>query len=135
MAELSQLTQLKLLINLSRIDGEVAERERNYINTIGQANGISEKEIGPLYDQNHEIIIPEKLTADQKFQYLFSLVQLMKIDERLYKDEIQYCAKVSSKLGYGPGALFDFILHVKATSSMISDEGETLKKLIAKHLL
>src|SRR6478736_3239984 len=95
-----KLSQVKLLTNLARIDGEVAEKERTYIYTIGEANGISESVIKPLFNHDHEIIVPTKLTTDQKFDYIFSLVQLMKIDERLYKTEIQYCAKITSKLGY-----------------------------------
>src|SRR6478609_2553554 len=130
---MEKLSQIKLLINLARIDGEVAEKERAYIYTIGGANGISESVIKPLFSQDHEIIVPTKLTKDQKFDCIFSLVQLMKIDERLYKKEIQYCAKVTSKLGYSQNALFDLMLHVKATTAS-PDEVEALKKLITKHL-
>lgn len=130
---MEKLSQIKLLINLARIDGEVAEKERAYIYTIGGANGISESVIKPLFNQDHEIIVPTKLTKDQKFDYIFSLVQLMKIDERLYKNEIQYCAKITSKLGYSQDALFDLMLHVKATA-LSPDEVEALKKLITKHL-
>jgi uncharacterized tellurite resistance protein B-like protein len=131
---ISKLLQIKSLINLARIDGEVAEKERTYIYTIGKANGISENVITPLFNQDHEIIIPTKLSKEEKFQYIFSLVQLMKIDERLYKNEIQYCAKVTSRLGYSQEALFDLMLHVNPSSSLASDEAEVLKKLIAKHL-
>jgi hypothetical protein len=108
-----KLLQIKSLITLARIDGEVAEKERSYIYTIGEANGISESMIKPLFNQDHEIIVPTQLTADEKFQYIFSLVQLMKIDERLYKNEIRYCAKITSKLGYNQEALFDLMLLLK----------------------
>ena len=130
---MAELSQIKLLINLARIDGEVAEKERSYIYRIGEANGVSENVLKPLFDQDHEIIVPTRLTKDQKFDYIFSLVQLMKIDERLYKNEIQYCAKITSKLGYSPDALFDLMLHLKTTTSS-PNEVEALKKLIAKHL-
>ena len=129
---MEKLPQIKLLITLARIDGEVAEKERNFIYTIGTANGISESVLKPLFDQDHDIIVPTKLTKDEKFQYIFSLVQLMKIDERLYKNEIQYCAKITSKLGYNQNALFDLMLHVKVSSST-SEDIVALKKLIEKH--
>lgn len=129
-----KLAQIKLLINLARIDGEVAEKERAYIYTIGKANDISEAVIAPLFHQDHAIIVPTQLTQEEKFQYIFSLVQLMKIDERLYKKEIQYCARISARLGYRQEALFDLMLHVNAAISPASDEADVLKKLIAKHL-
>jgi hypothetical protein len=126
------LHQLKLLINLARIDGAVADREQQYIINIGTANGVSEDAIRPLFNSNHEIIVPTDLTDDQKFNYIFSLVQLMKIDERLYKEEIRYCSQVASKLGYDQGVMFELMLHVRA--AMGGDELEGLKKLTAKYL-
>src|ERR1700755_2836888 len=126
------LNQLKLLINLARIDGGVAEREEKYIYNIGAANGVSANDLRPLLKEDHEVIVPKGLNNDQKFEYIFSLVQLMKIDERLYKDEIRYCSKVASKLGYNQNVMFDLMLHVK--SAMGPNELDELKKLTAKYL-
>ena len=126
------LNQLKLLINLARIDGAVGEREENYILNIGSANGIPAESIRPLFNTAHDVIVPADLTNDQKFNYLFSLVQLMKIDERLYKDEIRYCSRVAARLGYDEAVMFDLMLHVK--SVMGTNEKEDLKKLVSKYL-
>jgi len=126
------LPQLKLLINLARIDGEVADREQKYITNIGLANGIPIGDISPLFSRDHEIIVPSGLTNDQRFEYIFSLVQLMKIDERLYQDEIRYCSKVASKLGYDQSVMFELMLHVR--SVMEANELEALKQLTAKYL-
>src|SRR5450631_2057595 len=108
------IPQLKLLINLARVDGEVAEKEMQYITNIGQANGIPLGDIMPLFSQDHDLIIPANLNHDERFAYIFSLVQLMKIDERIYKEEIHYCAKVAAKLGYEQSVMFDLMLHVRA---------------------
>jgi uncharacterized tellurite resistance protein B-like protein len=127
------LQQVKLLINLARIDGEVAEREQSYIRNIGMANGLAASEINPLFSQRHELIIPDNLTNDQKFNYIFSLVQLMKIDERMYKEEILFCSKIASKLGYNQDVMFDLMLHVRS-AAMANDEMTALKKLTEKYL-
>lgn len=126
-------TQLKLLINLARIDGEVAERERNYIYNIGRANGFAEVVVEPLFEKQHEVIIPAHLTPDQKFDYIVSLVQLMKIDERLYKEEIKYCSLVAAKLGYNKDVMFELMLNVKS-ATMQPDEMAALKSLTSKYL-
>lgn len=126
------LAHLKLLINLARVDGSVAEKERTYILNIAKANGISAEEIGPLFSQQHDLIIPNDMSDDQRFDYIFSLIQLMKIDERLYKDEIRYCARVASRLGYDQAIIFDLMLHVREI--MQSHELDELRKLTAKHL-
>jgi uncharacterized tellurite resistance protein B-like protein len=127
------LAQMKLLINLARIDGEVAERERQYIRNIGSANAFSEEETETFFDQRHDLIVPDDLKDDQKFEYIFSLVQLMKIDERLYKEEILFCSKIAAKLGYNELVMFDLMLHVRS-ASMSHDEITALKKLTEKYL-
>jgi uncharacterized tellurite resistance protein B-like protein len=127
------LAQMKLLINLARIDGEVAERERNYIRNIGVANDFPVDNIELMFEQRHELIVPNDLNADQKFQYIFSLVQLMKIDERMYKEEIMFCSKIASRLGYNEQVMFDLMLHVRS-AAMANDEMAALKKLTEKYL-
>jgi uncharacterized tellurite resistance protein B-like protein len=126
------LEKLKLLVNLARIDGDVAERERKYISNIGVANNVSIDDIKPLFEKDHELVVPANLSPEERFSYIFSLVQLMKIDERLYKDEIQYCSKVASKLGYDQTVMFELMLHVR--SAMESGEMQILRKLTEKYL-
>ncbi|MCU0383579.1 MAG: TerB family tellurite resistance protein [Cyclobacteriaceae bacterium] len=124
---------MKLLINLARIDGEVGPREKQYIKNIGLANQFPADDIDLLFEQRHELIVPDNLNNDQKFDYIFSLVQLMKIDERMYKEEIMFCSKIAARLGYNEEVMFDLMLHVK-TAVMGKDEMETLKQLTEKFL-
>jgi hypothetical protein len=126
------LNQLKHLINLARVDGGVGEKEEKYIYNIGAANGLPAETIRPLLKESHDVIVPTNLSNDEKFNYIFSLVQLMKIDERLYKEEIRYCSKVASKLGYNEAVMFDLMVHVR--SAMERNEMEELKKLTARYL-
>lgn len=130
---MSALAQLKLLISLAQIDGKVAERERNYITNIGRANNVLLGDITALLDQRHALIIPKDLSDDQKFEYIFSLVQLMKIDERMYKEEMLFCSKIAENLGYENQVMFELLLHVKA-GVMEKDEIINLKEVTQKHL-
>lgn len=130
---MSALTQLKLLISLAQIDGKVAERERNFITNIGKANDLSPDQIQPLFDQRHPLTVPTDLTDDQKFEYLFSLVQLMKIDERMYKEEMMFCSKIAENLGYNNEVMFELLMHVKA-GIMETDEIINLREITQKHL-
>ena len=127
------LAQLKLLISLAQIDGSVAEREQHYIINIGRANGIYPDEIIPLIEQRHTIVVTSNLTNETKFDYIFSLVQLMKIDERMFKEEILFCSKIASKLGYDQAVMLDLIRHVKGVN-MSSNEMEGLRNLTEKYL-
>jgi uncharacterized tellurite resistance protein B-like protein len=126
------LSQLKLLVNLARIDGDIAERERKYITTIGLANGVPMEDIVPLFDQQHDHVGLKHLNNQQKFDYIVSLVQLMKIDERLYQEEIKYCSQVASRLGYDQSVMFELMLHVR--EEMQRNELQALKKITEKYL-
>ncbi len=127
-----QLHQIKLLVSLARVDGEIVERERSYILNIGHANEIKPSEILPLFTSSQEEIIPSGLTDDEKFKYIFSLVQLMKIDGRLYREEIKYCSVVAAKLGYNEQVVFDLMLQVSA--EMGAAEVKALEELTQKFL-
>ncbi len=130
---MSALSQLKLLVNLAMIDDEVTDKEKKYITNIGLANGLTEQDVVYLFNQNHEVIVPQGISDDRKFDYLFSLVQLMKIDERLYKEEIKYCSHVAAKLGYKQEVIFELMLKVSTT--MKKAEIESLRKLVSSLLI
>ena len=131
---MAAINQMKLLISLAQIDGKVAIRERNYIINIGRANGFYPDEIEPLFDQRHDLIVPKDLNDADKFKYVFSMVQLMKIDERMYKEEIMFCSTIASSLGYQKQVMFDLMLHVKGTE-MAETEIQELKLLTEKYLI
>ena len=38
----------------------------------------------------------------------------MKIDERMYKEQMMFCSKIASNLGYEPQVMFELLLHVKS---------------------
>lgn len=127
------MNKMKLLISLAQIDGAVAAREKAFIISIARANDIQAEEIEPLFERSHALIIPKDLDANDRFNYLLSMVQLMKIDERMYKEELLFCTKMAENLGYKAQAMFDMLLHVKA-SDMTDDEKAALKASVQKYV-
>jgi|SRR5690606_8407399 len=125
--------KVNLLISLAQIDGTTADREKNYIRKIGIANGIPAEEMDSLIERRHDLIVPADLTAKEKFDYLFHLVQLMKIDERMYKEEILFCSTIAEKLGYRKEVMFELMLHVKP-GAMDADEQEALENITRNYL-
>ena len=130
---MDDLSRMKLLISLARVDGQIADKEKNHLINIGRANGIYPDEIYPLFTQSHDMVVPGELTDDQKFDLIFSLIQLMKLDERMYREEIVFCGQVASKLGYNKQVMFDLLAYVKS-AGMEANEMESLKTLTQKFL-
>lgn len=130
---MNDLSRMKLLINLAKVDGQVADKEKNFLINIGRANGIYPDELYPLFTQVHDVILPENLSDDQKFDLMFSLIQLMKLDERMYREEIAFCGQVAGKLGYNKQVMFELLERVRS-AGMEAGEREQLKKITQNFL-
>jgi uncharacterized tellurite resistance protein B-like protein len=128
------LEQLKMLVNLAMIDGSMAEKEKTFIKKIGVAHGFPESSVETLFYNQHELIMPDKLTADQKFNFALSLFQLMKLDEKLYQPEIKFCGSMMEKLGYKKEVVGEFMLSAKS-EVMTADEIDSLKRKTASYLI
>jgi hypothetical protein len=127
------LEQLKMLVNLSLVDGDMTEKEKNYILNIGVAHGYPESSVETLFYSAHDVIIPEKITNDQRFEYLITLIQLSKLDHKLYQPEIKFCAQMIKKLGYRPEVMVDLLMEVDSYSK--SSEFNRLKARTIEYLI
>ncbi|MBV6639742.1 MAG: TerB family tellurite resistance protein [Cyclobacteriaceae bacterium] len=126
-------THLNLLVQLAKIDGVVVQDEIDLIKKIGKANGMSSEEISECFEDPTLIEDLDHLSNDEKYDYIYNIVQLMKIDGRLYKEEIRFCAKVISKLGYQEDVLRELILKIYSDENISTDKN-TLKENIQQYL-
>ncbi len=127
------IQQLSTLINLATIDNELADKETKMIYKIGQANGLTEEEVQELVQKPHSTENLDLLTPDQKFEYLYSIVQLMKIDGKVFKSEIVYCQELAAKLGYKESVIAELSSKIYSDPSITADR-ETLKARVQKYL-
>ena len=72
--------ELNVLINLAASDRKVADRESKLIQIIAKANGISKEEVDTMLSNPQPIGNISSLTNDEKFEHLYHLIQLMKMD-------------------------------------------------------
>ena len=126
-------THLNILVQLAKVDGVVVQDEIDLIKQIGQANGMSSDEISQCFDDPELVENLDKLSDDEKYEFIYNIVQLMKIDGRLYKEELKFCAKMASKLGYDEGVLLELMLKIYSDPDITTDK-ESLKSTIQKYL-
>ncbi len=96
---------LRALIQLSIIDRDFGQPEKSYVYTIGKANRVPEKEIDDvvsevLNSKENSDVNFDGLLSEERFDYLYDIIQLMKIDGEVFLTEIRYCEEVAEKLGY-----------------------------------
>lgn len=126
-------THINLLVQLAKVDGVVVQDEIDLIKQIGEANGMSSDEISACFENPNLVEDLGNLTDDEKYEYIYNIVQLMKIDGRLYKEEIQFCAKLVSKIGYAEEVLIELMLKIYSDPDISADK-ESLKSTIQQYL-
>lgn len=125
---------LNILVQLAEVDGIVVQEEVDLIYEVGRANGLTDEEIASCFDEEEPIGDLSDLSDDEKYDLIYSIVQLMKIDGKLYNEEIKFCARMSAKLGYEEDVLFELMLKIYADPDLCADKA-TLKKHIQEYLI
>ena len=126
-------THLNILVQLAKVDGVIVQDEIDLIKQIGAANGMSSVEISQCFDDPNLIDDLGELDDDEKYEFIYNIVQLMKIDGRLYKEELKYCAKMASKMGYDEEVLMELMLKIYSDPEITANK-ESLKSTIQKYL-
>ncbi|MEQ8808215.1 MAG: TerB family tellurite resistance protein [Imperialibacter sp.] len=121
---------LSALIGLALVDHDFSDNEKHLILSIGKAHKISEREIEEL------ILRPEKvdmdsLNDDQKFELLYDLVLLMKVDREVYYSEINYCQEIATRLGFDKAVIAELSSKIYSDPAITSDKAQLRQKVLA----
>ena len=125
--------ELSLMIQLAIVDNELAEREEKLIFSLGKLHGVSEEEIKNLIKKPEPIGPVETLSNDEKFQYLYMVIQMMKVDGQIFKSEIEFCRDLAEKLGFKRSVVGELSSKIYSDPSITADRDE-LKKTAFKYL-
>ena len=125
--------ELNVLIHLAASDRTVAERESKLIHLIAKANGISRADVDTLLNAPQPIGDINSLTADEKFEHLYQLIQLMKMDGQVFRSEIVFCEQIADRLGFKKGVVAEISQHVYSDPSITADR-DMLKSKAMKYL-
>ena len=125
-------SKLSVLVQLANIDDDFAGEEKDLIYMIGKANGVSEEEINAMVENPEPIPPLSTLTEDDRFEYLYHLVQLMKIDSQVYLSEIKFCEELAEKLGFKRNVIAELSARVYSDPTITSDVA-SLKRAVKKH--
>ena len=113
--------ELNVLINLAASDRNIAERESKLIHLIGKANGISKDDVDKILNAPQPIGDINSLTADEKFEHLYHLIQLMKMDGQVFRSEVVFCEQIAERLGFKKGVVAEISQHVYSDPSITAD--------------
>jgi len=131
---LTNENQINILVHLSMADSFVADEEIKLIKTVGKRMGMTESQIEELIKNPQPIPNVRDLPAEEKFDYLYNVIQLMKVDGKIYQSEIQFCEKLAIGMGYKAGVVADLSAYIYSDPS-ISTNRSYLRSIADKHLV
>lgn len=123
---------LKSLVQLALADQRFDREEQVWIYSIGKANKVKEKDIDALIKsemtkKSAEPVSFSALSFEERFEYLYNLIQLMKIDNEVFLSEINYCENLADKLGFQKPVVKKLSARIYSDPAITSDR-ELLKK-------
>jgi uncharacterized tellurite resistance protein B-like protein len=100
---------LNILIQLAQADKHFAKSERELIYSLANERGISEESVNELIKNPEPIDPMGTLTQEQKFDYLFSTIELIFADRNIFESEKVFCKAIAMKLGFRKDVIDYFI--------------------------
>ena len=122
--------QLNILVQLASSDGKMDDKEMSLIRTIAEAHDLSNEEVDELIKDPKPIANLEYLSQDQKFEFLYNVIQLMKSDGQVFKSEIVFCEDMAERLGYNRKVVAELSSKIYSDPTITADR--TLLKEKAK---
>lgn len=101
--------QLNILIQLAEADKHFAKIERDMIFKIAKERKFPEEEVNELIRNPQPIDSLGALSLDQKFDYLWSSIELVFADQNVFESELIFCKNIAIKLGFKKGIIDFFI--------------------------
>ncbi len=126
--------QLRVLSMLAHVDQEISEKEHKMIVSLGVVHGMSKEEIEKILADPEPLPPLDTLSNDEKYEYLYNLVQLMKIDGKVFMSEIEFCKDMAVRLGYKKKVIAELSSYIYSDPHITADK-EALKDRIQKFMM
>jgi hypothetical protein len=101
--------QLNILIQLAEADKHFAKSERELIFRIAKDRNFSEEEVNALIRNPEPIDSLGALSNEQKLHYLYTCLDLIYVDNKVFESELMFCKSIAIKLGFKKNVV-DFLV-------------------------
>jgi uncharacterized tellurite resistance protein B-like protein len=101
--------QLNILIQLAEADKHFAKIEREMIFKIAKERQFPEETVNELIRNPEPIETLGALSAEQKFEYLMSSIDLIFADENIFESELIFARNIAIKLGFKKNVVDYFV--------------------------
>lgn len=102
---------INILIQLAEADKHFAKAEREMIFKIAKEKIFPEESVTALIKNPEPIDTLGALSQEQKFDYLYTTIELVFADHNIFDSEVLFCKNVAIKLGFKKGIIDYFLEH------------------------
>ena len=120
---------MNVLIHLAMADGKISSEEKATLESIAGKHGVSADQLEEMISYPKPIESLGALSNDVKFDYLYSIVHLMNIDDDIDQREIHFCQNMAVRLGYYKDVIEELWTAILDNKSLKEDK-EALKEKI-----
>lgn len=118
----TKINLLAEMIAFSIVDGELHEREYQFLSLVAAELNISKEELNDLFHQEN-FVIPIK-SENQRIQQFYRLSLLMHIDGVLHEKEAIAIKQIAIEMGLNPSATNRFLELIRKTKNRIIEPNE-----------
>lgn len=101
--------QLNILIQLAEVDKHLAPVEKEKIFQLARERNFPLEEVKELIRNPEPVGSLGALSDTIRFEYLFTCIELMLLDKKVFSSEVLFCKSVAIKLGFKQGVI-DFMV-------------------------
>ena len=87
------------LVQLAKADGKISKSESGLLIKIGERNGVSAEEVFEMVDSSDDFFYKKPENDEQRFDQLYDLVEMMRIDGEVSSKELTYTTDIAEKMG------------------------------------
>ncbi len=128
------LNLIRTLLQLAQSDGNISGSEMALIHKIAVSKGL------PMFEVEQLVANPQEphddlqaLSPEDKFEYLYTIILMAKMDARLDEREIEICSRYAEALGYDHQVVQELLEEVKSDADLNQDK-EAIREKIRHHL-
>jgi len=127
-------TQLSMLIHLAQADHNISTEEIEIIKKTDQDNGLNSTQIEAVIASPKSVEDLYHLPKEEKLECLIGLIRLMKIDKKIYQNEIDFCERIALKFGYQPKVIMELSAYIYTSESIHTDRS-TLEDIVVTYFI
>ena len=126
--------QLSLLAQLAKSDKKLDANEKEWLHNIGESNGLSSTDVDLIINKPEGGNTISKFGLNDRFEFLFNTIQLMKSDRKRYFKEIRFCRKTAERLGFNTTIVNELSMNIY-NDRLLQSSVENVRYNVKKYLL